>query len=493
MLENLKPKRVFQYFEEISRIPHGSGNVDAISDYLVAFARNHHLEVVQDALKNVIIIKEASEDRKACPPVMLQGHMDMVTVKEAGADIDLRKDALRLYRDGDYICAEGTSLGGDDGIAIAYGLALLSDDSISHPRLELVITTEEEVGMEGASGIDLSVCRGEQMLNIDSEEEGQFVVACAGGLRVNGKLKVCREKACENRKKIKVMLTGFSGGHSGTEIYKNSGNANICMGWFLKKLSDEVDIKLETLQGGEKDNAIPIEASAVLGIRTEDEQHFWELCKKLETEIQECYKETDPNCRIGILALETGNEAGDGKEILQKHTGCLCAEDFKTIVAVLTEVPNGVQSMSKELKGLVQTSLNLGIMELSEGELRIAFSLRSSDDGEKRSLKEKVCGILEAHHLETEVTGEYPAWEYKKASPLREHMLAIYEKQYGKKPEIISLHAGLECGILAAKKPGLDCVSFGPDILDIHTTWERMSISSVQRVWNFLVEVIETL
>lgn len=492
MLENLKPERVFQYFEEISRIPHGSGNVAAISDYLVAFAKNHHLQVMQDGLKNVIIIKEASEDRKDRPPVMLQGHMDMVTVKDAGVDMDLKKDALRLRVDGDYLSAEGTSLGGDDGIAVAYGLALLSDDHISHPRLELVITTEEEVGMEGASGIDLSICQGKQMLNIDSEEEGEFVVACAGGLRVNGRITVCRETDRENRKRYKVMLIGFAGGHSGTEIYKNSGNANVLMGQFLKKLAKEVDIKLESLQGGEKDNAISTFAYVVLGIRAEDETQFLDVCKKLEAEMKQQYKETDPDCRMEILPYAEG-EAGMADKTLQNSVSYLNAADFETLVSVFAEMPNGVQSMSRELEGLVQTSLNFGIMELFEKELSIAFSLRSSDAGEKEALREKVCKILEMHHARVEITGDYPAWEYKKDSPLREHMLTIYEKQYGKKPEVISLHAGLECGILAAKKPGLDCVSFGPDILDIHTTKERMSISSVQRVWNFLVEVIETL
>ncbi len=521
MLENLNPKKVFQYFEEICSIPHGSGNVDAISDYLVKFAKEHGLWCSQDKLKNVIMIKEASPGKEDRPAVMIQGHMDMVAVKEPGADIDITKDGLKLRIDGDYVYAKDTSLGGDDGIALAYGLALLSDESISHPRIELVITTEEEVGMEGATGIDLSPCQGMQMLNIDSEEEGQFVAACAGGIRVNGRIPVERVPVEENSAKEeqnggcnykkclckKIMLTGFSGGHSGTEIGKNGGNANIVLGWFLNELSKEVDITIYEIQGGLKDNAIPVEAYAVVGnvadlenVLGADrkewseespeesgklwEKRFMDCCDRLQKEMQERFLITDPECRV-IVSDCAKEEKGS--------LACLRTEDAKKILAFLAEAPNGVQAMCEEPEGLVQTSLNLGIMKLEEDGLQTAFSLRSSVAKEKEELKEKVCGLIEKYNGLVTTTGDYPAWEYKKESPLREKMIAVYEKQYGKKPLVLSLHAGLECGILAAKKPGLDCVSFGPDILDIHTTRERMSISSVKRVWEFLVEVIEEL
>lgn len=525
MLENLKPEKVFQYFEEICAIPHGSGNVDAISDYLVDFAKKQGLWWTQDELKNVIIIKEASKGKEDRPAVMIQGHMDMVAVKEPDADIDMTKDGLRLGIDGDYLYARDTSLGGDDGIALAYGLALLSDESISHPRIELVITTEEEVGMEGATAIDLSPCQGMQMLNIDSEEEGQFVAACAGGLRVNGRIPVERvpieeiyadeEKENDGRRHNKclhkkIMLTGFAGGHSGTEIGKNGGNANIVLGWFLNELSKEVDITLIKLQGGLKDNAIPVEAYAVIGKGAEADKNLsgkqgtyrkedpgengklWEnklinCCNRLEKEMQSRFAVTDPECRI--IVTDWTDHDKEGKVPLS----CLKAEDSKKLLSFLAEAPNGVQTMCDEPEGLVQTSLNLGIMKLETEELQAAFSLRSSVAKEKEELKEKVFGLIEKYKGLVTAAGDYPAWEYKKESPLREKMIAVYEKQYGKKPVVLSLHAGLECGILAAKKPGLDCVSFGPDILDIHTTRERMSISSVNRVWKFLVELIETL
>lgn len=517
MLENLTPQKVFQYFEEICSIPHGSGNVDAISDYLVKFAKEHGLWCSQDKLKNVIIIKDASSGKEDRPAVMIQGHMDMVAVKEPDADIDMAKDGLKLRIDGDYVYAKDTSLGGDDGIALAYGLALLSDESISHPRIELVITTEEEVGMEGATGIDLSPCQGMQMLNIDSEEEGQFVAACAGGIRVNGRIPVERVPLEENSAKEeqnggcnykkclckKIMLTEFSGGHSGTEIGKNGGNANIVLGWFLNELSREVDITIYEIQGGLKDNAIPVEAYAVVGNGAdleealgtdreedvEESRKLWEknlmnCCERLQKEMQKRFLATDPECRVIVADCDKEDNV---------PLSCLRTEDTKKVLAFLAEAPNGVQVMCEEPEGLVQTSLNLGIMKLEEDGLQTAFSLRSSVAKEKEELKERVCGLIEKYDGMVTTTGDYPAWEYKKESPLREKMIAVYEKQYGKKPLVLSLHAGLECGILAAKKPGLDCVSLGPDILDIHTTRERMSISSVKRVWEFLVEVVEEL
>lgn len=498
-MNNLKPEEVFRYFKEICQIPHGSGNVDAISDYLVAFAKEHGLWVTQDDAKNVIMIKEASAGKEESPAIMIQGHMDMVAVKEPDATIDMEKDPLQLAVDGDYIYAKDTSLGGDDGIAIAYGLALLSDESLVLPRIELVITTDEEVGMDGATVIDLTPCKAMMMLNIDSEEEGQFVAACAGGIRVNGSLSVTRESGyCEQKSgcdsmesasyyERKVMLTGFAGGHSGTEIGKRGGNANKVMGWFLYELRKEVDIKMVGLQGGEKDNAIPLEAEAVIGVKAEQLEQFESVCKKLEAEMQKAYEATDPDCKVMICREET----------YCKNVDIECAwisdKDFDAILALLNEAPNGVQKMSEELPGLVQTSLNLGIMKLDETEFQVALSLRSSVADEKVELMNTVCALIEKYKGIVSTTSDYPAWEYKKESPLRDHMVAVYEKQYGKKPEVLSLHAGLECGILADKRPGLDCVSFGPDILDIHTTRERMNISSVQRTWEFLLEVVQTL
>ncbi|MCH5281324.1 MAG: aminoacyl-histidine dipeptidase [Lachnospiraceae bacterium] len=494
MLEHLEPKNVFAYFEEICNIPHGSGNVKKISNYLMDFAEKNGLRASQDKWNNVTIKKPAFPGKEDRPPIMIQGHMDMVAVKEPDADIDMTKDPLRLSIDGDYVYAKQTSLGGDDGIAVAFGMALLSSENISHPALELVVTTEEEVGMEGAIGIDLSACESRMLLNIDSETEGEFVTACAGGVSVKGMIPVKRIRQDSHGLWRKIEVKGFAGGHSGTEIHKNGANANIVLGEILGELAAEEDIKIKVFGGGSKDNAIPVEADAIVGIplkgeETEEEldkkaASFRSLCKRLEKKMQEKYKVTDPNCVLTVTDFDKEPAACEGylEPVFQKD-----------MLALLAQAPNGVQAMSKEPEGLVQTSLNLGIMELGEEEFKIVFSVRSSDGGEKEDVMQKVCSLLAAYGGSTETTGDYPAWEYRKDSPLREHMVRVYEKQYGKKPTVLSIHAGLECGILAAKVPGLDCVSFGPDILDIHTTRERMRISSVKRVWDFLVEVIETI
>ncbi len=485
MINSLEPKIVFDYFSEICKIPHASGHLDKISNYLMEFAKEHKLEAIQDDLKNVIIIKEATKGMEEVAPIMIQGHMDMVAVKEENATIDLLTDPLALAIDGDYIYAEGTSLGGDDGIAVAYGLAILASDDIVHPRIELVITTDEEVGMEGATGIDLSACKARRLLNVDSEDEGEFVVSCAGGIRVNGNLSIARESVAtkEDFAVLQIKLHGLTGGHSGTEIVHGSANANMLLGKLLEGCNDFVNakqdiFKLVSIKGGEKDNAIPIESSAIILISKYLEQDFRCYLKDVEKQMQNKWGKTDPDLCISIDTKE-----GSFEVIKQ--------DDFLKIVAVLTTVPNGVVAMNKQLPDLVETSLNLGILDTVDNEVRIAFSLRSSNSLQKEMLKEKVQNILLQQGAKISTCGDYPAWELKEHSALRDEMMSIFQTMYGYEPKILALHAGLECGILASKIPDLDCVSFGPDILDIHTTRERMSISSVQRVWKFLLEVLK--
>lgn len=541
MLENYQPKKVFEYFEEICRIPHPSYHCEAISKYLMDFAKEHELEAYQDELHNVIIIKEASKGKEDVEPIMIQGHMDMVAVKDDDCEKDLLKEGLDLAVDGDYLYAKKTSLGGDDGIAIAYGLALLSDDTLKLPRIELVITTEEEVGMEGATGIDLSVCKANRMLNLDSEEEGEFVVSCAGGVRVQAHMPFERVPVIltEDKALYHVEISKLTGGHSGTEIIHGRANAVKILGWVLKNIREEVSMELVELAGGTKDNAIPVYADAVILASKQD----FETLKKVEERLQDIFfhlhHKTDEQGRIDInemTADETRkyvqeincenaeckneipeNETENKKTKTEKGTEptmgaenvnsgscitsgnaentifCIAEKRAKDIIAFIYRAPNGVQAMSRRLEGLVETSLNLGIMESLKEEVRFVFALRSSISQEKEALRKELCDLIQNHGGSFELAGEYPAWEYKEKSDLCEHMKKIYQKQYGKAPKVLSIHAGLECGILAAKKPGLDCVACGPDILDIHTTRERLCISSVERVWKFILEVLETL
>ena len=497
MLEKYQPQKVFHYFEQICRIPHPSYHCEAISNYLMDFAKAHGLEAYQDQFYNVIIIKEASAGKEELEPIMIQGHMDMVTVKDDGIRIDMQKEGLQLAIDGDYIYAKGTSLGGDDGIAVAYGLALLDDDTLSLPRIELVVTTEEEVGMEGATGIDLSVCRANRMLNLDSEDEGEFVVACAGGMRVHADMEAGEKfSLTENELLYCIEVGGLAGGHSGTEIIRHSANACKVIGSVLHGLwAMDCPFMMMDLEGGTKDNAIPIYAKALIAVSKERKDQIKAYIDKLHEDFRKQYGATDPDGYIKCSEVEPADR-NDMQSCLQntkKEILLFSKERTRQIIDLLCEVPNGVQSMCTEMPELPQTSLNLGIMKGEADGIHFDFSLRSSVSAEKKELCDKVCEIIDKYEGTYELGGDYPAWEYKADSSLREHLVRVYEKQYGKLPEVLSIHAGLECGILASKKPGLDCVSVGPDILDIHTTRERLSISSVQRVWKFLVEALETL
>lgn len=474
--EKLYPQRVFYYFEQIAAIPHGSRNTKAISDYLVQFAKEHNLIWHQDACNNIVMIKEASEGYESAEPIIIQGHMDMVCEKEKDVDIDFEKDGLKLYVDGDFLMAEGTTLGGDDGIAVAYALALLESDQLAHPKLEVVITVDEEIGMLGADAIDLSMLTGHTMLNIDSDVEGSFLTGCAGGMSVNVTLPVKRVK--QTGQKILITMTGLEGGHSGSEIDKEHGNANILMGRVLRTLFEATPFGIITLAGGLKDNAIPRECAAELLVPCENVNLAKEIVDSLSAELKKEFIVADP--AVSIKFEDLGKTEAD----------ILDFASVSRVIFYLRSVPNGVQNMSQVMHGLVETSLNLGIMELKEDALYTVTSIRSSVGTRKADLLDRVTGVVELLGGEAEVEGDYPAWEYKQDSALRPQIAKVYEKLYGKEPVFETIHAGLECGLLSDKIKDLDCVSFGPDNFDIHTPKERLSISSTGRVWDFIVEFL---
>lgn len=476
VLKDLEPKEVFFYFEEICGIPHGSGNVEQISNYLVNFAKERNLEYYQDSLKNVVIIKEASKGYEAEEPVIIQGHMDMVAVKKPECSIDMKTEPLRLAVDGDNVYAEGTSLGGDDGIAVAYALALLASDSIAHPRLEVVLTVDEETGMDGARGIDLSMLKGHRLLNLDSEEEGIFLTSCAGGARVNCSLPITR--TARKGTFYEVTICGLQGGHSGCEIDKERGNSNSLMGRFLAECLKEDNGALISLSGGLADNAIPRETTAQLLI-LQGETDFEMAAADFEKKVKKELESKEPDFQV---LLKKGEQTE--KAVFEEAAN-------RSAIRLLAAMPNGIQAMSLDVKGLVETSLNMGIIRTSETELEVEFSVRSSMESAKEALIRKLEIIAGLCGAETMVSGAYPGWAYRKDSPLRETLVRVYREMYGKEPEIQAIHAGLECGLLAEKIADLDCVSLGPDMKNIHTTEETLSISSVKRVWEFCVEVLK--
>ena len=475
-LAGLEPASVFGYFEEICSIPHGSGNTKMISDYLVSFAKEHGLRYIQDELNNVIIFQNGTCGMEDHEPVILQGHMDMVCEKDAACPIDMAAEGLDVTHDGFCVSAKGTTLGGDDGIALAYAMALMADTTIPHPPLEVIITVDEETGMYGAAGIDLSMLKGKKLINLDSEDEGVFTVSCAGGCRATIALNV--ERRAVYGPCIRLAVDGLQGGHSGAEIHKNRANANKVMGEFMSRIQKLMPLCLTNLSGGSKDNAIPRSCQATMVAMGINLQRINTIAEELQAEIREQYDEPE----VTIQAFDVDALGGNGlsTESTAKFIGLLCA------------APNGVQKMSDDIPGLVQTSLNLGIAKLGE-RFTATFSVRSSVNTEKLELLEqlkKLCEFYEGVYTEK---GDYPAWEYKKDSELRDTMVKVYTEMYGKAPEVLAIHAGLECGLLGEKIPGLDCVSVGPQMHDIHTSRERLEIASTRRTWNFLLEVLKAL
>lgn len=476
ILSNLEPKEVFGYFEEICGIPHPSYKEKKLSDYCMAFAQKHGLEAYQDQLGNVIIIKEATPGYEDAEPLILQGHLDMVCEKEPGCEIDFEKDGLRLKIEGDYITAEGTTLGGDDGIAIAYSLAVLASDTLQHPRIEAVFTVSEEVGMEGAEFIDLSVLKGHRLLNLDSEEEGYLLTSCAGGCRAAISLPV--EYETRQGAFYEIRVDGLIGGHSGAEIDKGRANSNLLMGRVLMALENMIPYSLTELSGGLKDNAIPRETKARVVVDTAYINRFEDVLRLTEKQITEEFSLSDPD--IKVTAVNAGI----------RETKALTQTSGKKVLTLLNLLPNGVQSMSAAIPGLVETSLNLGVLSLSEKSLEMRYSVRSSVQTAKEHVVAKLQLLTKELGGSLAVEGNYPAWEYRKDSPLRDTMIRVYKEMYGKEPVVQALHVGLECGLLAGKIKDLDAVSVGPDMVSIHTTEEKLSISSTSRVWKYLQEVI---
>ncbi len=496
-LEHLEPKNVFYFFEEICRIPHGSGNTEGISNYLAEFARERKLEYYQDEAGNVIIIKEAFAGYENHAPVMLQGHMDMVAVKEPGAPIDMEKDGLKLVVDGDRLMADGTSLGGDDGIAVAYGLALLDGTGYKHPRIELVITVDEEVGMDGARALDVTPLKAKQLVNLDSEEEGIFLSSCAGGARVDlhfdSEISIQRGVSCE------INVCGPQGGHSGEEIHRERGNAICLLGRTLNRLLEKMELYLVDVKGGVADNAIPVQAKAKIlitkyekedgllqAVRGEDMEKecillLKTVCEKLDQELKIELADKDSGVRIEVSTCKTEDE-----EVIDR-------EESKILISLINSLPYGVQAMSRDMPGMVETSLNPGQIFMEGKRVSIGISVRSALESAKIALIGRLESLAYLAGADMEVTGVYPGWAYRKDSPLRSRMVEVYKNLYQKEPEIRAIHAGVECGLLADKISGLDCVSIGPDMKNIHTAKEELSISSAGRVWNYLIQLLEEL
>jgi len=473
ILDGLKPEKVFEYFEEISAIPRGSGNTDNIRDYCVDFAKKRGCEYIADEWGNVVIFKPAFKNEKS-EPVIIQGHLDMVWEKDETSNINFETDGLELAVDGDFVRANGTTLGGDDGIAVAMCLALLDSDDIPHPPLEIVLTADEEVGMTGAGGLDTSMLKSKRMINLDSEQEGVLWVSCAGGVRADILLDVEYEDNEDNT--FEICVSNLHGGHSGAEIHKGYANANKVMGRVLEMLRNKIKFSVCEINGGTMDNAITRDSKCIIS----SEADVIGAVKEISDRISDEYKSTDPDISITAVLSDESDKT-------------MTFKSSNSVIDVLNDLPSGVIAMSKEIDGLVETSLNLGILKTVGNTVLLNYAVRSGKDAEKEKLCSSLCEICKKHSCKIEFRSSYPAWEFKPDSELRETMSAIYKEMFGKEMEVTAIHAGLECGLFCGKIDGLDCVSLGPNMFDSRTPKECLSISSCERVWNYLLRVLETI
>ncbi|WFA09980.1 aminoacyl-histidine dipeptidase [Tissierella sp. Yu-01] len=474
-LQNIEPQKVFHWFYELNQIPRCSGNEKKISDFLVNFAKERNLEAFQDEAYNVIIKKPATKGYENTDTIIIQGHMDMVCIKGKGSKHDFTKDPIEMLVEEDILRANNTTLGGDNGIAVAYGLAILDADNFKHPPLELLVTTSEETGMDGAHALTNKHLSGKILLNIDSEEEGVFLVSCAGGANMITTFNLEKEK--KSGKGLEIIISGLKGGHSGMEIVKQRANALKLLGRILHLCNEEANIRLSRIHGGTKHNAIPSDSKAV--VLTEDFENVKKLIDSITKDLKEEYRVEDSELNIEVQEVSVD-------EVYTK-------EISDNLIDYIMIVPDGVQYMSKDIEGLVQTSLNNAIIEEKENSIEITTSVRSASSSSLREILNILSVIAKRTNARAEESGAYPAWQYDKDSKIRDKAVEVYEELFDKKAEVSAIHAGLECGLLKEILPDTDMISFGPNLYDVHTEKEYLSISSVRRVWEFLVKLLESL
>lgn len=481
-IENVKFDRIFYHFEQISKIPRGSGNEKAISDYLLDFGKSLGLECIQDAALNIIIKKPASIGYENAPAVIIQGHMDMVCEKNSDKEHDFEKDPINLVVKGDYIYADRTTLGADDGIAVAYAMTLLEDNTIEHPAIEVLLTTDEEAGMSGAMALQPHYINGKIVLNLDSEEEGKLLVSCAGGIRTKSILPIEWIDKKNDTIAYNIVIRGLKGGHSGMEIHLGRGNSNKLMGRLLKNIDKELDFNLVSLNGGSKNNAIPRESSSIITISQKDERKLLDIKRRVCEELKNEFSKKDPNLRVHLLEVEESVDR------------VFSDDSTKKAVNLLYMYPNGVNTVSSDIQGLTESSTNLGVVTTLENSIEYDSTARSSVSSLKDEIVTRSKCITEILGGKLVTESSYPEWPYKTDSKIREVCKDVYERMYEKTPEIVAIHAGVECGLFKEKLGNdVDMISFGPDIIDIHTPNEHISISSVERCYEYLLEFLKEI
>lgn len=479
ILKTLQPEALFANFEALTNIPRESGNEKAVSDYLVEFAKLNGLEVIQEPSNNVIIKKPGTAGFEKAPTVILQGHMDMVCVKEAGLDFDFEKDAIPLKIDGDMICTEGTTLGADNGIAVAMAMTVLASKELAHPPLVALITVAEETGMDGVLNLIPENISGDILINIDSEEEGVFLSSCAGGVKNRVTLPVRKEVIGQEQKAYTIAIKGLMGGHSGIEINKNRANAIKLLGRLLVELS-HLDAHIARVSGGEKMNAIAKMAEVDVVISAKKVEALEEAVRIFAETVQNEYKTADPQIQVTMVSC-------DIPELV------LTDESMDQLTFILRQMPFGVQTMSADIDGLVESSNNIGVLQMQDKTIVMESAVRSSVKSLKAEINGRIQLLCDMTGAKMELIADYPEWEYKVDSPIRDLMVKVYQDMFDVSPKVDAIHAGLECGFLKEKVGDIDMISIGPNMWDVHTPQEKLSISSTQRVYKFLCEVLSNI
>lgn len=476
VLSNLQPEKVFYYFERLCSVPHGSGNTKRISDLCVGFAKELGLKYRQESCNNLIIWKDGSCGYENADSIILQGHIDMVCAKTEDCTKDMMRDGLDVRTDGEWVWADKTSLGGDNGIAVAMILAILSDETLPHPPIEAVFTVDEEVGMDGAFALDCSDLKGKKLLNLDSEEEGVFTVSCAGGVRLDCALNAPQENT-DGMTGYHVTISGLKGGHSGVNINQGRGNANCLMGRTLYSAMEKCpSLRVHDLAGGQFDNVICLRNDALVAVSEADAPVFEAFIKEFDATLKNEYAVTDGG--ISLTCEKT--------EVKSAVSG----QETSRILHVLLALPQGVQEMNADFPGLVQTSLNLGVMHMDDKGIRFSFSVRSCIASQKQMLIQRVKSIVEYAGGTVGERSSYPGWQYDRNSALRKQVQAVYRDLTGCDGRIEATHGGLECGLFIEKIPGLDALSMGPELHDVHSVEERLNVASTERVYKLVCEVL---
>lgn len=476
-LSGLKPERVFYYFEELTKIPRCSNDEKRVSDYLKEVGLNLGLETIQDEALNIIIKKPGTPGYENKPTVVLQGHMDMVCEKCDNVEFDFSKDPINISVEGDYVIAKETTLGADNGIAVAMALAILESNDIDHPPLEVLITTNEETGLTGAASLDPKHITGRILINIDSEEEGTILGSCAGGERNIITIPIEWESIGNDKATFVLRVSGLLGGHSGMEIDKGRGNSNKILGRALNKINEEIDLKLAYIDGGSKSNAIPRLAFAKIAVSNAEVDKLKSVVEEINKDVRFELSTSDKDVMITL------EESGELQNVFTK-------EVTNKIITALMVIPNGIQTMSQDIEGLVESSNNLGVVKTYEDKVTIECAMRSSVGSLKENIAQQLKLIARAIDAKYLSTSAYPAWEYNKDSYIREVFKVSYKELFGKDLEVAAIHAGLECGIFKEKFGDIDMVSFGPNIKGVHAPGESLSISSTERTFELLKKVL---